>query len=126
MEGRGGQDLGLRVLVDELMELLEAEAAREKSPVDEAFQRQMQQFRREISAVSDGDAVGRVGAACIESCRQYFGTRRVAASERESGFRGMIQVMSDGLSTLVQSQGRAFEFARNGVAWSHECSLVCS
>ncbi len=72
-------------------------------------------------------------SAALKKQRQLDGAvaariiRRALSRPADRAARGIVLLFPAGSTTpLVQSQGRAFEFARNGVAWSHECSLVCS
>jgi diguanylate cyclase len=97
---RDGPDEGLRGLVDQLLDLVEAEVARDQElPVGE-LQSQIQRFRAALADATPEEAT-RAGGACIEACRHYFAVRRSVMVEREAGLRSLVEVLTDGLTTFT-------------------------
>jgi diguanylate cyclase len=106
---------GVVRVTEQLLDLLETEAERDKTPSGEEFCGQARQFRPQLAATRDGNALMRAGAACVESCRQYLTERRSRTVEREAGLRGLIDVLRDGLDTVARESG-AFQVSVAGAS----------
>src|SRR4051812_5989512 len=90
----------LKAFVGQFLDLLETIASQEQDAMAREFLQQVGQFRAQITGAADAGEVTRTGAAFIETGRQYLAARRAVCAEREIGLRGMIQVLSEGLTTV--------------------------
>jgi len=120
----------LKAFVGQFLDLLETIASQDQDAMAREFCEQVGQFRARITAAADAGEVTRTGAAFIEAGRQYFAARRAIYAEREVGLRGMIQVLSDGLTTVATEAGSftaQITGARIGsAAWRRWMTSACS
>jgi diguanylate cyclase len=95
----------LRAFVGQFLDLIETIAVQEPDAMAREFQQQIDQFRAQLAQSEDSQAVTRTGGAFIEAGRHYIAARRAQYAEREVGLRGMIQVLTDGLTTVATEAG---------------------
>jgi diguanylate cyclase len=111
----------LSALVDQLLGVMEAEAAHDEKPKAQEFRGQIQQFRAELAAATDREQVARSGSACVGACRQYLDSRRSETTKREAGLRDVVRVLGDGLANIAAEAG---SFTANLTSASHRVGAL--
>jgi diguanylate cyclase (GGDEF)-like protein len=88
-------------LVDRLLGVLEAEARQDPSAPGRTFCEQVGHFRAEMGQGAAGRGCESLGQACLDACRDYLAGTRAHRAEQESGFREVITMLRESLTTLA-------------------------